>query len=124
MTNEELNRRVGELCGWKPYTGFQTIAYMWAPGHVSNVVPNWTRTRNDEVDFLIDHLDYCRDLNAVHEIEATLNPSDLLGESPVWDKYVRHLRDTAGRTHGFHATARQRCLAFVLTMEQAHEHEF
>lgn len=100
MTDEELRVKVAELAGWLQ------------PNHAPGLIwmPDKDRPgRMKEVDPLAD-------LNAMHEIEKTLSEDDaheyknnlsLLKEEPEYP----------AACYWFHATAHQRCIAFVKTME-------
>lgn len=52
--------------------------------------------------------DYCKDLNAMHEAEATLANANMF----VMAHHIERLVSTHGQ-HYFHATARQRAEAFL-----------
>lgn len=87
MSDDELRSKVAELCGWKPYR------FGGCKGDAHEASPP----------------NYCRDLNAMHEAEKSIITQD-----QYIPDYTEALYDTA--RHDWHATARQRAEAFVLTM--------
>ena len=55
--------------------------------------------------------DFCNDLNAMHEAEKTLTDANMF----VMAHHIERLVSAHGQ-HYFHATARQRAEAFLLTL--------
>ena len=94
MTNEQINIKIAELCGW------QTSA------------PSWDVGRHDCPN-------YAADLNACHEFEKTLLTADSF--CGHWEEYSNRLVSLLGCTDIFHATARQRCEAFLRVHNQWEE---
>lgn len=108
MTDEQINQRIAEACGWKifskPLTGCGFAAYAKSPnGDPSPGVP-----------------DYCNDLNSVAEACESV-----FSESNAWSTFVYKLskiicaghytdHDTLIMTN--RATARQRAEAFLRTL--------
>lgn len=93
MTDEQMNIKIAELCGW------QTSAPSWDVG--KHDCPNYTA-----------------DLNACHEFEKTLTPEQ---ESAYWEHLLQaheYIQPWAGC-----ATARQRCEAFLRVHNQWEETE-
>jgi hypothetical protein len=95
MTNEKINAAIAEACGWKAvcvdgdsgfYKGFDNGA-----------------------ELRPDLLDYCDDLNAMHEAEATLT------EDQLWIM-ARQIETNWEDQWYFRATARQRAEAFLKTI--------
>lgn len=104
MTDEEINIKIAKAVGYLPCPKCDDCGYWLPPGatsyRVAVVIPN-----------------YCNDLNAMHEAEKTLIPPGK-GKS----RYTRILEeslDVPTDNHQFyvvHATARQRALAFITTL--------
>lgn len=102
---QELRVKVAELCGWKKWDGSKPLKYRRGPEFC-----------------LADNLpDYPNDLNAMHEAEKLLDVDIDHGNSPRYT-YTRHLYNLVceedGRSQPCRATATQRALAFVMTMER------
>jgi hypothetical protein len=96
MTDEQINAVIAEACGWKAvcvdgdsgfYKGFDNGA-----------------------ELRPDRLDYCTDLNAMHEAEGTLSTANM------YVMQVQLKRVLSAREFYFHATARQRAEAFLRTL--------
>ena len=89
MTDEQINAAIAEACGWKGNLICRDFnGNLWP-----SVPPN-----------------YCTDLNAMHEAERTLHPTDL-GVMGIW---IARLLKQDGEW--FHAAARQRAEAFLRTL--------
>ena len=108
LTDEEIRIKVAELLGW-----VSNGAGAWhKDGAVRKLV-----FEDGEGRFRDTHPlpNYPRDLNACHEFEKTLADgqwtlyTDML--TPVDTHYVQ-------RRHCAHATARQRCEAFIIAKEE------
>ena len=93
MTDQQINQRIAEACGWKEvrvngnagiYKGF-----------------------NNGAELRPDIPDYCNDLNAMHEAEKVLDEEQ-------WHDYVEHVGGTWEQA--MHATARHRAEAFLRTL--------
>lgn len=97
MTDEQINQRIAEACGWKPKR--QT---------------KLTRTGHFKVSYE-NPPEYCSDLNAMHEAEKVLgNRLGAYGEL-LCEMTVVSERDFA-ECYIWHATARQRAEAFLRTL--------
>ncbi len=99
ITDAELNRRIAEKCGWIYYDGWH---------HPDG---------RDELPF------YTTDLNACHEMEGTMTPVGAAEYVATLIGLIHEVdADYFNRItweHGWevcHATARQRAIAFALTM--------
>lgn len=97
MTNQQINQRIAEACGWKPKR--QT---------------KLTRTGHFKVSYE-NPPDYCSDLNAMHEAEKVLgNAVNAYGIK------LMHLIQVTDKdcpsTFIWHATTRQRAEAFLRTL--------
>lgn len=88
MNDEEINIAIAEACGWK-------ICPFGEP-----LQPKTWRSA-------LDLPDYCRDLNAMHEAEKTLNGTAMR-------VYEALLNPDDG--FAIHANARQRAEAFIRTI--------
>lgn len=99
MTNEQINQRIAEACGWteikncvwrhhKPW-GYPPLK-AGQGGNAFKMLPN-----------------YCNDLNAMHEAEKMLNREQS-------DDYIARLFDACAEATL--ATARQRAEAFLRTL--------
>lgn len=95
MTDEQINQRIAEACGWR-----------WDQGY------RWKDSSGLSA-FAWDIPDYCTDLNAMHEAEEVLtirqeknyfgNLTEIVGDL-IWYR-------TVGKT--YRATARERAEAFL-----------
>jgi hypothetical protein len=104
MTDEQINQRIAEACGWR-----------WDQGY------RWKDSSGPSA-FAWDIPDYCTDLNAMAEAERVLmqNYNWCIGE------YEARLFSSVGEMNNvsswrdvrlcFHATARQRAEAFLRTL--------
>lgn len=92
MTDEQINQRIAEACGWKEVEP-------WLNGD------RCFEKSNTPCGYRIEDLpDYCNDLNAMHEAEKTMDEEQ-------WHDYVEYV---GGRwEQAMHATARQRAEAFL-----------
>lgn len=103
MTNEQINQRIAEACGWTeihdsgPWHNHKPWGYPPQPpgtgGNAYKYVP-----------------DYCADLNAMHEAEMTLT------EYQRESIYPRMMGGWRNPTKPIYATARQRAEAFLRTL--------
>jgi hypothetical protein len=82
MTEEQINKRITEITGLWDY-------------------PYSSDTRKE--------MDFCNDLNAMHEAENTL-------AGKQFSAYTSVLNDIEGSLWGIRATARQRAEAFLRTL--------
>lgn len=119
MTDQELNIKIAEKCGWKGIVPQFAIGYApWRP------VPYSQACMGDLDSVPQDPIpDYCNDLNAMHEAEKHIKD---------WPRYVKQVAKViagcpdATRAGGtivnvaaavlIHATARQRAEAFYRVM--------
>jgi hypothetical protein len=97
MTDEQINQRIAEACGWTKIEHF--------PGGFWGQHPLCLDEASEYYDWPIPN--YCNDLNAMHEAEKTLN-------SEQWHLYSAWLFKATARPQ--HATARQRAEAFLRTL--------
>lgn len=108
MTEQEINIKIAEACGWKPDN---RGVGMLSPQGSYEPIP-----------------DYCNDLNAMHEAESYA--SDNLWAAEQWMQYAANVQDehpTALINNDedmmyevadlIHASARFRALAFIKTIE-------
>jgi hypothetical protein len=93
MTDEQINAAIAEACGWKTEC---TICE--SPDCPTHPMP-----------------DYSADLNAMHEAEKMLAPSNWNRFSEKWWNYYHHLLD-GDVQKTIHATARERAEAFLRTL--------
>jgi hypothetical protein len=91
MTDEQINQRIAEACGWR-----------WDQGY------RWKDSSGLSA-FAWDIPDYCTDLNEMHEAEEFLSGN-------LWIGYVNDLANIEGNLFGIRATARQRAEAFLRTL--------
>lgn len=101
MTDEQINQRIAEVCGWTeihdsgPWHNHKPWGYPPQPpgtgGNAYKYVP-----------------DYCSDLNVMHEAEKTLS------EDQMWIM-ARKIELNEDRWY-FHASARERAEAFLRTL--------
>jgi len=92
MTDKEINAAIAEACGWKK--------------------PARKTVLNEKGFFVTQHAqsapNYCADLNAMHDAEATLT------EDQLW-RMAREIERNDEQWY-FRATARQRAEAFLRTL--------
>lgn len=119
MTDEQINERIARLCGWTPYPPITN------DGWPSLMVPPNSPKKEGWVE---DIPNYAADLNACHEFEETmLKKADDRGYSNTFHQYGVLLHKAAlGRQmhpcyYAIHATARQRCEAFLRVHNQWEE---
>jgi hypothetical protein len=99
MTEQQINIAIAEHCGWN-------FNPTWAKEWDS--ADRWVESAAGERMFRHAIPDYCNDLNAMHEAEKTLHPSQ-------WDNYMDWIDDD--REFEFLiSSARQRAEAFVKTI--------
>jgi hypothetical protein len=122
-TDQELNVKIAEACGWKwsrPHFNhdgrWHSTPYKDEPDIYATFRSEWAGEPHDiiqDVQFL-PH--YCSDLNACHEMEKILFQDDLtcvIQEGFPSNKYAQELVNLTGKTNPFHATARQKAEAFA-----------
>ena len=108
MTDQQINAAIAEACGWNdihdsgPWHNHKLWGYPpikpGQGGNAYNYLPN-----------------YCNDLNAMHEAEATLS------EDQLW-RMAREIERNDEQWY-FRATARQRAEAFLRTLGKWEEGE-
>ncbi len=118
MSDEERRIKTAELCGWSVYNEKATIDYMWAPGHISTVVPKWINSNNDG-RYAMELPDYLNSLDAMHEAERVMDDCEC-------EYYEQSIREIDWEGDGYllspidnwviHATARARNTAFLMVM--------
>lgn len=91
MTDEQINQRIAEACGWVPDCD---NGICWDQHGAAIITPP----------------DYCKDLNAMHEAEKVLMHADLLFE------YGMHISIDHKYDCLLRATASQRAEAFLRTL--------
>ena len=102
MTDQEINIKIAEDCGWKREDVENNELLIW-----SKEAPN-----NIHFRYASELPNYCNDLNAMREAEQALTgPQQLAyqGHLSKEDIYCHWLSITA--------TAKQRALAFIKTIE-------
>lgn len=130
MTNEQINIKIAELCGWKDirrpiddnYHDYPSDTLGWLMGRVAGIAPgdiHWQNARPIP--------NYAADLNACHEFEKLTAKQCREGD------YWFYLREVLGFPYAesdwdkfyffqaVHATARQRCEAFLRVHNQWEE---
>ena len=104
MTDAQINRAIAEACGWEKVQKevdvdtWPSIATFWRHPVLQPTLIRCTYP-----------VDYCNDLNAMHEAEKLLNEIQLF-------RYKSELEVLCGLKFPFHATARQRAEAFLRTL--------
>lgn len=107
MKEEEINKRIAELCGWTECRLVAKVVLSTLRDPVAyGVPPNGT--------YEIACLNYCTDLNAMHEAEKIMTKAQ-------WEDFVEHLTTnfysvSDAWKDACHATARQRAEAFLRTL--------
>ena len=104
MTDEQINIKIAELCGYRKATERDRTRgkYEWVAINPDGFEVGWSD--NCEYHHCIPN--YAADLNACHEFEKTLTH---INDWMLYDKALAEIAE--GFT--FHATARQRCEAFL-----------
>jgi hypothetical protein len=96
MTDEQINAAIAEACGWKSKEETDGVPWLWV------------RTKADYTcESSMEPLNYCGDLNAMHEAEKALTVEE-------WSDYVDYL--PTRWEEAIHATARERAEAFLRTL--------
>jgi len=93
MTEEQINVAIAQACGWTEINNHPDWGWLGRP-------PNW-------IGKAWPILDYCNDLNAMHEAE-----NEIIKNHNLWTNYFYYV----GATIALHATARQRAEAFLRTI--------
>lgn len=96
MTDNQINAAIAEACGWRSKEDTNGVPWLWM------------RTKVDfTVESSIEPPDYCKDLNAMHEAEKTMDEEQ-------WHDYVEYVGGTWEQA--IHSNARQRAEAFLRTL--------
>jgi hypothetical protein len=112
MTDEEINIKIAEACGWEDRGSFD---HMFPENHL------YRRQLNDGsggYEYSSQKkFNYCGDLNAMHDAENWI----IANKSSLWlfQDYAQNLRknfQTLGLDGYIHSTARQRAEAFLRTI--------
>lgn len=108
MTDEEMRIAIAEACGWTEIVQHKI--------HAGNEGLLGTHTAVDGVSDRDWVPDYLNDLNAMHEAEEVLGPKDY--EAYRWTLWEQVKRPLVSEWHRAHlsATARQRAIAFIKTL--------
>lgn len=114
-TQNALRVRVAELCGWTHLSDIidiiPTRRHWWPPGKQNSL-------DSRDLTYLPD---YPNDLNACAEFEETLTPNQLWYYDHRLSEIVEKERPCSTfnqrQDYLWHATAKQRCRAFVKVME-------
>lgn len=97
MTDQQINQRIAEACGWRKEDG----VYMWtANGIDCTCYELW---------------DWANDLNAMHEAEKTLKGYEQI-HTYVWHLNNRKDWETDFKLMEVHISARDRAEAFLRTL--------
>jgi hypothetical protein len=115
MTDEQINVKIAELCGWRLRQESDGEFSLIDPKG-EKVSADWDPSTTLE-SFSYALPNYCADLNACHEMEAYLTVNEM---TPYLDELYRIVQDPhiCYTTHGMAtvgATAKQRALAFLKT---------
>jgi hypothetical protein len=120
LTDDELRVRIAEACGWAQHMVGDFSYIGWLPPSGEYRKSLW-RTYYLEKELP----NYPGDLQAMHEAEKTLNATQLHAFNHALDRVIakddkdEHWSPTrTADSYKWHATARQRALAFVATIEK------
>jgi len=105
MTPDQQRTKVAELCGWTNIRVKNDFPY--EGGHLERRTLIGNRNGPYDGTRFLEVPDYLNDLNAMYDVEETLQGSDGL-----FDLFAKELGE-----YSIHATAAQRAEAFVMTME-------
>lgn len=110
---QQIRIMVAELDGWKPFlldNGAQMMP------------PRWLAPYGEMVYSLATMPKYPEDLNAVHEVEKMAYKKENAGWSLEYAEALRdvqfHSHDVMEYNYSWHATAIQRCIAMILTLQK------
>jgi hypothetical protein len=107
MTNKEINQRIAEACGFVCLHEFQ-VDKSGAKFGFWEYPPTWTGPKHQPWC-----LDFCTDLNAMHEAEKMLTYE----QCAFFRTHLRErIEDHAASLFVWHSTARQRAEAFLRTL--------
>lgn len=104
MKTEDQRIAIAEACGWtfQPMTG--PLDFPWV-----SPTKKWE-------DRQANPPNYTSDLNAMHEAEKILKPSENGKGSKEWSDYVCNLCVITGGDSAIHSSAAQRAEAFLKTL--------
>lgn len=108
MTDEQINIKIAELCGWTPADEQEIRSRAGNAAWLLRRGPWWRNAAEKTVATVEELPNYAGDLNACHEFEKTLEPMQHI----AYDRHLHKLVDETV-TWKWHATARQRCEAFL-----------
>jgi hypothetical protein len=108
MSETELAIKVAQLLGWRyDKRGFATYDY-W----------RWSHPKIKDARRWPDVPDYVFDLNACRDMEKALGNKSSVAGLARWSRYNDALASLCkGSVFACHATAKQKCKAFVKVME-------
>ena len=111
MTDQQINEAIAEACGWTDVHFSLAATDEWPTERRIVGIPP-THCTHDVAP------NYCSDLNAMHEAEKTLIEGfeDEPESSELWSDYQTNLIIACPAYLSYHATARQRAEAFLLTL--------
>jgi hypothetical protein len=128
MNDQEINRAVAESVGFNWWAVEKGGWYyrQGGAGYTNRIDEAGRYTEADARKLLvrgepmsvrrIPHPDYCNDLNAMHEVEKTLDVDVNINGSPRY-VYAGHIYNIVGKDcQPFRATARQRAEAYLRTI--------
>lgn len=129
MTNEQINIAIAESLGWRKITQFSQYPKSWGGKPARYDTPVWRLTlrhdleedechkygwKGNKGDVIYDGPNYTSDLNACHEFEKKLSLKDR-NVYTSW-LYESSLNLGLATWESAHATARQRCEAYLKTI--------
>lgn len=108
MTLEEQRIAIAEACGWKHW--FDGVANRWKNEKAPYGFQIHPGVKEEELP------NYPEDLNAMHEAENTLNEEQQIKFCIELRKCAFGTRNQVQMFYAYHATAAQRCEAFLRTI--------
>lgn len=116
MKEEEINKSIAEMCGWTECRLVTKVVLSTVREPVAyGIPPNGT--------YEIACLNYCSDLNAMHEAEAVLKVVDTHEYTNLLYDLACAMQDQTGKWMPYSPTARQRAEAFLRTLGKWEEAE-
>ena len=110
MTDQQINQAIAKACGWTEIHD----SGVWHHHKLWGYPPLAPGAGGNSYQYI---LDYCNDLNAMHEAERTLTDANMY----VMEYHIKAM--VRGNGFYFHATARQRAEAFLRTLGKWEEAE-
>lgn len=109
MTDEQMRIAIADACGWKKPDDPEVMKFKvgWTSAE------KWWMCPKGVLRLKHDIPNYLNDLNAMHEAEKLLLKDG--HESDLWLEYLSNLVICAPAGLSSHATARQRCIAYLKT---------